>query len=144
MIRLRCWDVRTGDRVFDIASLHAGGVTSAQWNPKNGHEVLTNGRDSTLNIIDARTQAVLQSFRDLGFRTLTNHASSSYSPDGAYVAAGSGDSGDIFVWNVANGKLEKQLNAHHCGLVGLAWGMGGTNGQQVSTIDKSGTLLLWA
>ena len=115
-----------------------------QWKPGNSHEILTNGRDSTLKIVDARTKAVLKTFTDTGFQTLTNHASSSFSPDGAYVAAGSGESGDVFVWKVASGELEKRLGAHQCGGVGLAWGMGGTNGQQVASIDKSGVLILWA
>ncbi|KAL7528327.1 hypothetical protein ACHAXR_002387 [Thalassiosira sp. AJA248-18] len=140
---IRCWDVRTGDRVLDIPLLHEGGVTSVQWKPGNSHEILSNGRDSTLKIVDARTKAIIKTFHDPGFRTLTNHASASFSPDGSYIAAGSGDNGDICVWNVTSGELEKRLSAHQCGAVGVAWGMGGTNGQQVSSIDKSGTLLLW-
>lgn len=140
---LRCWDVRSGDRVIDMPSIHDGGVTSVQWKLGSGHEILTNGRDSTLKIIDARTKAVVKTYRDAAFRTMTNHASSSFSPDGAHVAAASGGNGDVFVWNVASGNIEKRLNAHSCGAVGLAWGRGGTNGQQVATIDKSGVLILW-
>ncbi len=112
--------------------------------PRNCHEILTNGRDSTLKVVDARTSAVVKTFSDREFRTLTNQASSTFSPNGAYAAAGSGDSGDIFVWNVSTGALEKRLSSHQCGLVGLAWGMGGTNGQQVASIDNSGVLILWA
>jgi autophagy-related protein 16 len=112
--------------------------------PGNNHEILTNGRDSTLKVVDARTSTVIKTFCDPGFRTLTNQASSSFSPDGAYAAAGSGDSGDIFVWNVSSGDLEKRLSSHQCGAVGLAWGKGGNNGQQVASIDKSGVLILWA
>ena len=141
---IRVWDARTGDRVLDIPSLHEGGVTSVHFKPGSSHEILTNGRDSTLKVIDARTSTVIKTFRDTGFRTLTNQASSSFSPDGAYAAAGSGDSGDIFVWNVLSGDLEKRLSSHQCGAVGLAWGMGGSNGQQVASIDKSGALILWA
>ena len=112
--------------------------------PGSSYEILTNGRDSTLKVIDARTSTVIKTFRDTCFRTLSNQASSSFSPNGAYAAAGSGDSGDIFVWNVLSGDLEKRLSSHHCGAVGVAWGMGGTNGQQVASIDRSGTLILWA
>jgi len=143
---LRCWDVRSGDKVLDVLSLHQGGVTSVQWKPGNSHHILTNGRDSTLKILDARTSSVVKTFNEPNFRTLTNHASSSFSPDGAYVAAGSGgDNGDVFVWNVASGELEKRLQYNgSLGIVGLAWGTGGTNGQQVATVDKSGVLTLWA
>ncbi|KAL3792073.1 hypothetical protein ACHAW5_008243 [Stephanodiscus triporus] len=141
---IRFWDARTGDRVLDIPSLHDGGVTSVHFKPGNNNEILTNGRDSTLKVVDARTSTVIKTFLDPGFRTLTNQASSSFSPDGAYAAAGSGDSGDIFVWNVSSGDLEKRLSSHQCGAVGLAWGKGGNNGQQVASIDKSGVLILWA
>lgn len=129
---LRCWDVRSGDRVLDIhlLRLHQGGVTSVHWKPGSR---------------DARTSAIIQTFNDTSFRTLTNHESSSFSPGGLYAAVGRGDNGDVFVWNVASGALEKRLSgAHKCGAVGLAWGRGGTNGQQVATIDKSGFLVLWA
>lgn len=141
---IRFWDARSGDRVLDIPSLHEGGVTSVHWKPGNSNEILTNGKDSTLKVIDTRTSNIMHTFRDPGFRTLTNHASCSFSPNGAYAAAGSADSGDIFVWNVKNGEKTKQLSSHSCGAVGVAWGLGGTNGQQVATIDKSGVLILWA
>mmetsp|Transcript_11655 Transcript_11655/g.24505 ORF Transcript_11655/g.24505 Transcript_11655/m.24505 type:complete len:579 (+) Transcript_11655:49-1785(+) len=142
---VRCWDARTGDRALDIPALHEGGVTSVQWKPGSIHEVLTNGRDSTLKIVDARNNSVVLTFRDRDFCTLTNHASSSYSPDGIHVAGGSGDNGDLFVWNASNGELEKRLSGlHKSGSMGVAWGRGGSNGQQVASIDKSGMLVLWA
>lgn len=143
---LRCWDVRSGDRVLDIPMLHQGGVTSVHWKPgSSSHHILTNGRDSTLKVVDARTSATIHTFHDPSLRTLTNHASSSFGPDGKYAAAGSGDNGDVFIWNIASGTMEKRLSgAHKYGTVGLAWGRGGTNGQQVATIDKSGVLVLWA
>ena len=115
-----------------------------QWKPGSVHEILTNGRDC-LKIIDARTNSAIKTYQDPGFRTITNHASSSFSPDGSHIAAGSGDSGDIFVWNATSGEVEKRLcGPHKSGAMGLAWGRGGTNGQQVATIDKSGTMILWA
>jgi hypothetical protein len=40
--------------------------------------------------------------------------------------------------------LEKKLSGHQNGAVGLAWGVGGTNGQQTASNDKAGTLILWA
>ena len=144
---VRFWDTRTGgDRVvLDIPSLHEGGVTSVQFKLGSSYEILTNGRDSTLKLIDARTGTVIQTYSDPGFRTVTNQAACSFSPNGMYAAAGSGDDGgDIFVWDVTSGILEKKVSSHQCGVVGIAWGMGGTNGQQVASVDKSGVLILWA
>ena len=78
------------------------------------------------------------------FRTLTNHASCALSPDGNYAAAGSAGTGEVFVWRVADGKLEKKLGGHAAAVGGVAWGRGGTNGQQVASVDKKGVLVLWA
>ncbi|KAL3756846.1 hypothetical protein ACHAWU_005108 [Discostella pseudostelligera] len=116
---------RSGDRVLDIPLLHEGGVTSVHWKPGNSNEILlSNGKDSTLKVIDTRTSNIMHTFRDPGFRTLINHASCSFSPNGANAAAGSADSGDIFVWNVKNGEKTKQLSSHSWGAVGVAWGLG--------------------
>ncbi|KAL7439154.1 hypothetical protein ACHAXM_006554 [Skeletonema potamos] len=141
------WDVRSGDRVLDIPSLHDGGVTSVQWKPGSSHQVLTCGRDSTLKIIDVRTQSNMQTFQNSALRILSNNARCSFSPDaaGKYVACGGGDYGDVFVFDALTTALKKQLSsAHQSGVVGLAWGKGGTNGQQIATVDKSGVLVLWA
>ena len=144
---VRFWDVRSGDRVLDIAALHEGGVTSVQWKPGSSHQVLTCGRDSTLKIIDVRTESVLKTFQNSALRISSNNARCSFSPDaaGKYVACGGGDNGDVFVFDAATTDVKKRLSsAHQSGVVGLAWGQGGTNGQQIATVDKSGVLVLWA
>jgi autophagy-related protein 16 len=141
------WDVRSGDRVLDISTLHEGGVTTVQWKPGSSHQVLTCGRDSTLKIIDNRTQSVVQIFQNSALRILSNNARCSFSPDaaGKYIACGGGDNGDVFVFDAVTTDLTKRLSsAHQSGVVGLAWGKGGTNGQQIATVDKSGVLVLWA
>jgi autophagy-related protein 16 len=159
---VRFWDVRSGSsggdkEVLDIPSLHEGGVTSVQWKPGSSHYILTCGRDSTLKIIDGRncsssnntanSSCVVKTFSNRALRIMSNNARCSYSPDpeGKYVACGGGDTGDLFVFDVASCELKKRLNgAHKAGVVGLAWGKGGTNGQQIATVDKSGVLVLWA
>lgn len=163
---VRFWDVRSGSgsEVLDIPSLHEGGVTSVQWKPGSSHYILTCGRDSTLKIIDGRncsssssssssnttansSSCVVKTFSNRDLRIMSNNARCSYSPDpeGKYVACGGGDTGDLFVFDVASCELKKRLSsAHKAGVVGLAWGKGGTNGQQIATVDKSGVLVLWA
>lgn len=153
---VRFWDVRSGSEVLDIPSLHEGGVTSVQWKPGSNHYILTCGRDSTLKIIDGRnysssntanSSGVVKTFSNRALRIMSNNARCSYSPDpeGKYVASGGGDTGDLFVFDVASCELKKRLSsAHKAGVVGLAWGKGGTNGQQIATVDKSGVLVLWA
>ncbi len=60
------------------------------------------------------------------------------------MAAGSGTNGQVFVWRVVDGKLEKKLAAHEAGVSGFAWGRGGNSGQQVASVDRKGCLVLWA
>ncbi|KAL7448022.1 hypothetical protein ACHAWC_000288, partial [Mediolabrus comicus] len=143
---VRFWDVRSGSsgsgdkEVLDIPSLHEGGVTSVQWKPGSSHYILTCGRDSTLKIIDGRNCSIVKTFSNRALRIMSNNARCSYSPDpeGRYVACGGGDTGDLFVFDVASCELKKRLSsAHKAGVVGLAWGKGGTNGQQIATVDKS-------
>jgi autophagy-related protein 16 len=142
---VRFWDVRSGDRVLDIPTVHEGGVTSVQWKPGSTHHVLTCGRDSIMKIVDVRTQSVMKTFHNNALRVMSNNARCSFSPDAKYVAAGGGDSGDIFVFDAESTDLKKRISSgHQAGVLGLAWGRGGTNGQQVATVDKTGVLILWA
>ena len=64
--------------------------------------------------------------------------------EGKYVGAGSCVTGDLFVWKITDGNLVNQLKGHGTGVVAVAWGRGGTNGQQVSLVDKNGNMVLCA
>jgi len=141
---IRLWDVRSGKRVLDVLSMHEGGVTSVQCHPMNGNQILTNGRDSVLRVVDVRTCTAVQSLGHEDFRTAFNYSSCGISPDGAYALAGSGTTGEVFVWGLTDGKVKKKLKAHNVGVGGVAWGRGGSNGQQVATVDRNGVLMLWA
>ena len=63
---------------------------------------------------------------------------------GKYICAGSCEIGDLFVWKTTDGTLVNQLKGHKAGVVAVAWERGGMNGQQVSSVDKDGNLILWA
>jgi WD40 repeat protein len=63
---------------------------------------------------------------------------------GSYVASGSSSNGLVFVWDANSGELKKKLKGHETGVCGFAWGRGGSSGQQVASVDKKGTLILWA
>jgi autophagy-related protein 16 len=167
---IRFWDVRTGERTADIADLHDGGITSVQFHPTIGMQVLTNGKDSCLKVIDIRTCMALYTLSHPEFRTGYSWSAAAFSPDGeyrsrhcdgknrrisahqmalpllagTYAASGSSTSGDIFVWRVLDGQFEAKLGGHKAGVGGIDWGRGGSSGQQVATVDKNGTLILWA
>jgi len=143
---LRFFDLRTGDRTADIPSLHAGCITSVGFDPMDSRKILTNGKDSMLKIVDVRMCRAVKTFEDEGFRTTLSNSRCSFSPDGNYVTAGCNQSGTLFIWKVESesGEVEKKLTTHQKGCVGVAWGRGGSSGQQVASIDLGGNLVLWA
>lgn len=143
---LRFWDVRTGQRSAEIENVHGSAITSVQFHPLDSSKVLTNGMDSRIKIVDIRSCKVIYKFSHKDFQTSYNWSSSVFSPDGAYVASGSSSNGFIFVWNAHNGKLIRTLEGghHDAGVCGIAWGRGGSSGQQVTSVDKSGKLVLWS
>lgn len=64
---------------------------------------------------------------------------------GAYVGSGSSSDGTMLIWESKTGKLKTKAKAHDgVGIQGFAWGKGGASGQQVATLDREGTLVLWA
>ena len=139
---LRLWDVRTGDRTADMESVHEGGITFVQFDPSNATQVLTNGKDNCLKLIDMRTGTTISTFRDSDFNSPYSWSACAMSPNGMYVASVSGISGQLFVWRTSDAKLMAKLDGHKAGAGGIAWGRCG--GQQVATVDRSGKLILWA
>jgi len=151
-----------------------GGIVSAQFSPVTPTQVLTCGKDNTLKIIDTRRvkasshsssgQSSSQALVEMRHHDFFVGGSSSHvgsasvaalSPDGKYAIAGSSSDGTIFVWRVLDGSLERKIGPgnegnnngighHEVGVCGLAWGHGGTSGQQVASVDREGHLVLWA
>mmetsp|Transcript_10927 Transcript_10927/g.20412 ORF Transcript_10927/g.20412 Transcript_10927/m.20412 type:complete len:560 (+) Transcript_10927:151-1830(+) len=141
---IRFWDVRSGERTAEVSNLHSEIVTSVSFNPNNNVEVISMGRDNCIKVVDVRNAGKeLHRLDHVGFQIDVNHAACVISQDGKYVAAGSSN-GQIFIWKMIDGQIEKQLKAHDTGVVAVAWDRGGSNGQQFASIDKAGNLFLWA
>jgi autophagy-related protein 16 len=79
---LRFWDLRSGHRTADITGLHEGGITSVQFHPHVATQVLTNGKDATVKLVDIRTGTALQTMRHDDFRSDFNSSVCCLSPDG--------------------------------------------------------------
>lgn len=131
-------------RTCKHTAIHDGGITSVQFDPTNSTQVLTNAMDSCLKVIDIRTCTAIHTFRHAEFQTSQTWCKATYSPDGRYVAAGSSSNGNIFVWDAADGSLKKKLAGHLSGVCGIDWSRGGSSGQQVASLDRKGSLILWA
>lgn len=79
---LRFWDTRSGERTMDIKGIHDNSITSVQFNPADSTQVLTNGLDSCLNLVDVRTGSAIFTLRHAQFSTAQSWASSSFSGNG--------------------------------------------------------------
>jgi WD40 repeat protein len=132
------------------SAIHEGAITSVRFQSgsggvSGGTQVLTNSMDSSLKLVDVRTGTAIHTFRHPEFATSYGWSSACFSPGGgAYVAAGSNSTGEVLVWSTADGTLRAKLSGHTGGVCGVDWGRGGSNGQQVASIDRKGLLILWA
>lgn len=121
-----------------------------QFNPVDSTQVLTSSLDATLKILDVRNGTAVQTFRLPSTEQATaapRWSRSTFSPDGRYVAAGcsQNSNGAIYVWNVLDGAVKTKLTeGHNGGIIGVDWCRGGSGGQQVASLDRKGTLVLWA
>jgi autophagy-related protein 16 len=138
---IRFWDLRSGERTADLPGMHEAAVTSVQFHPGDNTQVLTNSMDNSLKLIDVRTGTAVHTFRHQGLHTTHNWSSARLSPDGQYAIAGSNLSGEIFVWQTSDGALKTTLQGHLGGVFGIDWGRGS---QQVASIDRKGSMILWA
>ena len=130
--------------LFAASEMHEGGITSVHFNPANSLQVLTNGLDSCLKLVDIRNGMAIQTLRAPEFSTSQSWSRSALSPDGHFAAAGSNSNGKIFIWDVRDGVVKKKLTGHNAAVCGIDWGRGGTSGQQVASIDRKGGMILWA
>ena len=123
------------------SDMHAGGISSVSFSPVSSTQVLTNGMDSCLKLVDIRTGTSIHTFRHAEFSTPQSYSMAVLSPDGRYAAAGSGSNGSIFIWDAVHGNLRAQLSGHKTGVCAIDWCRGD---QQVATIDRRGSMILWA
>jgi autophagy-related protein 16 len=134
---LRLWDIRTGKQSSEVVA-HAQGITSVSVS-RNGHTILTSGRDNVHNLIDVRTLEVQASYRAQGSWVATNWSRSCLSPDDRYLAAG-GTDGSVIVWTRLAKDNVVTLKGHSSPVLACAWS---DEGKPLVTSDKSGCMIIW-
>lgn len=134
---LRLWDIRSGKQSSEVVA-HNQGITSVSVS-RNGHTMLTSGRDNVHNMIDVRTLEVQASFRAPGLLVATNWSRSCLSPDERYVAAGGAD-GSVVVWNRFAKDGTVTLKGHSSPVLACTWS---DEGRPLVTADKSGCVIVW-
>eukprot|EP00903_Cladosiphon_okamuranus_P021611 g19872.t1 len=97
---VRLWDMRSGSCAHQLQALHTDQVTSVRFAPGRGNLLLTNSKDSTLKVVDARMYQVVASLSHPSFRTSSSFSRACLSPSAAYAAAASAN-GNVYVWDIA-------------------------------------------
>ncbi|KNC47880.1 autophagy protein [Thecamonas trahens ATCC 50062] len=133
------WDTRSGDVSHMIKGAASKQVTCVEYSP-DGDSLLINSRDNCLTLFDTRTHQVAMTYEAQGFSTGLNYARATFSPDGAFVAAGSA-SGEVYVWNAASGALTTVLEGGHTAAVAcVAWR---PSGRSLASLSRDGGLVVW-
>mmetsp|Transcript_5288 Transcript_5288/g.16161 ORF Transcript_5288/g.16161 Transcript_5288/m.16161 type:complete len:846 (-) Transcript_5288:17-2554(-) len=88
--------------------LHSQPISSVRANV-NDSLLITLSRDSRIRVVEKRMWKPLLSIRDDNFTSSTETNVACFSANGKHVLAG-GSTGEVFVWNAKNGKLQERLS----------------------------------
>lgn len=139
--KVRCWDVRSSKEPSREVVL-GGKVTSLDLS-KDMNYLAICSRDDRISVLDLRTNSVLCSMSADGFHVGCDWSRVTFSPDGEFVAAGSGD-GTVYVWSVSTRSLHSTLHAANChaaAVYAVSWHPGGAN---ILSVDKAKTCVVWS
>ena len=124
--------------------MHEGGISSIQFKPNDNWQVLSGSVDSTLKIIDLRVRKSIHTFSHSDHATGQLWSGGTFSPDGRYIASGSSIEGTIFVWDTKDHSLKTKLSSGHAaGVVCIDWFLTDKGEQQIASLDRKGSLVLW-
>lgn len=136
---LRLWDTRTGAFAHEVAGMHTQPVTSVCHNPASPNQVLTNGRDDQLCLVDVRKYDCVARYKHAGYKNGVNWNRATMSPDGKYVVAGGCD-GSITIWNAETTEHVDTLRGHHKSpVVSCSWG----DNDLFASAEKEHRMILW-
>lgn len=137
--RIRFWDTRSDSSCNEI--LLDGRITSLHVT-SNSQYLITCVRDDSLKQLDLRMNQIVRSFIADGFKVGCDYTRAISSPDNDYIAAGSSD-GNVYIWNLSNGRIEKVLkDSSHGGsnVITCSWN---PNGKVFVSCDKNKKAIVW-
>ncbi|XP_015918788.1 autophagy-related protein 16-1 [Parasteatoda tepidariorum] len=135
--KIRVWDPRVGNEITHLACSKA--VTSLDLS-RNGYLLLASERGECLKLFDLRVFKETFSLQEPGFEIACDLTRAKFSPDYKYCCCGS-KNGSIYLWNVASGKLEKQLKGHNSSVTSCCWS---SCGSYLASCDKNRHCLIWS
>jgi autophagy-related protein 16 len=135
---VRFWSYNSRELIYD-GEEHKKTVSCVKF-PSTGPLCLTTSKDCSLKVIDTRTWGVVRTLTDGEYKDVGTWSQFAISPDGAFVAAGSG-SGAVIIWEVESGKRKKYLRGHSGAVTSCAWSPYGVS---VVSTDKTGVINVWS
>lgn len=138
---VRVWDLRSGKSLQEIRGRSHGSMVSVQFSHGRSSDnlLLTVSRDNAARIFDSLTWELTSTISDNDFAVGANSTQGSLSPDGCYVAVGSG-MGSVFVWDAVTCHRLCKLDKHQSVVTGCCWR---GDGRQVITADQRGYVVAW-
>lgn len=131
--RVVVWDVKTGDRVFEIGE-EFDQVLAADLSPDQSHIAL--GGPGKLIKIYSTKDGELQ-------HTIKKHTdwvtAMEFSPDGVLLATGD-RSGGLHVWEARTGKIFYSLTGHKGAITDVSWRL---DSNLVASASEDGQVILW-
>jgi len=135
--KVRLWELETGSQLFSL-SAHDGLALALAISP-DGKILASGGSDATVRLWELNRQRLLS--------TLTEHTDSvqalAFSADGKTLVSGGKDP-HVRLWNVGAGSLRSVLPAHERTVWKLAFMERTAGGERLLSVNKDGTLFLWA
>jgi len=99
-------------------------------------------REDVVHYFDLRANRIMHNYSADGFKVGFDFTRAVLSPDAQYCACGSAD-GQLYIWNIMTGKLEKVLGkvVSNAGIIACSWH---PRGELVATSDKHRTVSIWS
>ncbi|KAJ3009311.1 hypothetical protein HKX48_008031 [Thoreauomyces humboldtii] len=112
--KIRAWDLRKGEVAYELTG-HLDTLTGLRLSPEGDH-LLSNAMDNTVRVWDVKPYAptgtrMLKIFEGAPHGFEKNLIRPCWSPEGDYVATGSGDR-SVVVWDVNTQKIVYKLPGH--------------------------------